>query len=65
MCIRDSPNGTTDGISSVCSYDGRVTILMPHPERAFLNKQLSWTNNEDSGFSPWFEMFLNARQFIN
>ena len=60
-----NPNGTTDGISSVCSNDGRVTILMPHPERAFLNKQLSWTNNEDSGFSPWFEMFLNARQFIN
>ena len=60
-----NPNGTNDGISSVCSYDGRVTILMPHPERAFLNKQLSWTNNEDSGFSPWFEMFLNARQFIN
>ena len=60
-----NPNGTTDGISSVCSNDGRVTILMPHPERAFLNKQLSWTNNEDSGFSPWFEMFFNARQFIN
>ena len=60
-----NPNGTTKGISSVCSNDGRVTILMPHPERAFLNKQLSWTNNEDSGFSPWFEMFLNARQFIN
>ena len=60
-----NPNGTTEGISSVCSNDGRVTILMPHPERAFLNKQLSWTNKEDSGFSPWFEMFLNARQFIN
>ena len=60
-----NPNGTTEGISSVCNTDGRVTILMPHPERAFLNKQLSWTNSEDSGFSPWFEMFLNARQFIN
>ena len=60
-----NPNGTTDGISSVCSSDGKVTILMPHPERAFLNRQLSWTNNEDQGFSPWFEMFINARKFVN
>ena len=60
-----NPNGSPDGISSICSKDGRATILMPHPERAFLNKQLSWTDADDSDSSPWFEMFLNARKFIN
>lgn len=60
-----NPNGSVDGITSVCSSDGRVTILMPHPERAFLNNQLSWTDQEDSIFSPWMEIFINARKEIN
>ena len=60
-----NPNGSPAGISSICSKDGTVTILMPHPERAFLNKQLSWTDADDLDPSPWFEMFLNARKFIN
>ena len=60
-----NPNGSPEGISSICSKDGRATILMPHPERAFLNKQLSWTDADDSDSSPWFEMFLNARKFVN
>ena len=60
-----NPNGSPEGISSLCSKDGRATILMPHPERAFLNKQLSWTDADDSDSSPWFEMFLNARKFVN
>ncbi len=60
-----NPNGSVDGITSVCSLDGRVTILMPHPERAFLNNQLSWTDQKDSSLSPWMEMFINARKEIN
>ena len=60
-----NPNGSVDGITSVCSSDGRVTILMPHPERAFLNNQLSWTDQKDSSLIPWMEMFINARKEIN
>ena len=60
-----NPNGSVEGVSSVCSKDGKVTILMPHPERAFLNKQLSWTDSDVSKPSPWLEMFLNARKFVN
>ena len=29
-----NPNGSPDGITGLTSTDGRVTILMPHPERA-------------------------------
>jgi phosphoribosylformylglycinamidine synthase len=60
-----NPNGSNQGITSVCSDDGRVTILMPHPERAFLNTQLSWTDENESILSPWMEMFVNARRMIN
>ena len=38
--------------------------MMPHPERAFLNRQISWTDVEDE-FSPWKMIFLNARKTIN
>jgi phosphoribosylformylglycinamidine synthase len=30
----DNPNGSTDDIAGVCSADGNVVGLMPHPERA-------------------------------
>ncbi len=60
----NNPNGTLKGITSVCSEDGRATIMMPHPERAFLNAQLSWTNLGNEGFSPWIKMFLNARKYF-
>jgi phosphoribosylformylglycinamidine synthase I len=30
----DNPNGTTDDIAGICSPEGNVVGLMPHPERA-------------------------------
>src|SRR6202035_2973222 len=30
-----NPNGSPSGLAGVCSDDGRVTGVMPHPERAF------------------------------
>ena len=37
-----NPNGSPDGIAGLCSADGRVTILMPHPERVQRTVQHSW-----------------------
>ena len=37
-----NPNGSTNGIAGVTNSIGNVTIMMPHPERAFLKDQLSW-----------------------
>ncbi|KAB7765508.1 phosphoribosylformylglycinamidine synthase [Xanthomonas maliensis] len=56
-----NPNGSPDGITGLTSTDGRVTILMPHPERTPRSINLSWhpaTWGEDS---PWLRMFRNAR----
>jgi phosphoribosylformylglycinamidine synthase len=59
-----NPNGSALGVTSLTSVDGRVTILMPHPERAFLSRQLSWFPTEWETDSPWFKLFQNARDWV-
>ena len=59
-----NPNGSPLGLAGVCSADGRVTSLMPHPERVFRSVQNSWATNtwgEDGG---WLRLFRNARVFL-
>ena len=56
-----NPNGSIDGITSVCSDDGRVTIMMPHPERVFRTVSNSWHPDDWQEDSPWMRMFRNAR----
>lgn len=64
-----NPNGTEGGLTGVTTADGRFTILMPHPERAFRTVQYSWHPSEwNSGLKssdgPWLRMFRNARRFV-
>ena len=58
-----NPNGSAQGVAGVCNTDGRVMIMMPHPERTFLTKQYSWAPNDWDTHSPWFKMFDNAYQY--
>jgi phosphoribosylformylglycinamidine synthase len=37
-----NPNGSPEGVTGFTSSDGRVTIMMPHPERVFRTVQHSW-----------------------
>jgi phosphoribosylformylglycinamidine synthase len=60
-----NPNGSPLGITSLTTPDGRATIVMPHPERVFLTRQLSWHPDDWSDNSPWFKMFQNARQWVD
>ncbi|MCL4152346.1 UNVERIFIED_CONTAM: hypothetical protein GTU68_018150, partial [Idotea baltica] len=60
-----NPNGSPDGITGLTSTDGRVTILMPHPERVFRNVQFSWTELDKTEESPWMQMFYNARNWVS
>ena len=55
-----NPNGSQNGVAGVCNDDGRVMIMMPHPERTFLTKQYSWAPNDWQEYSPWFKIFDNA-----
>ncbi|WP_225776153.1 phosphoribosylformylglycinamidine synthase [Pseudomonas sp. Marseille-Q5115] len=60
-----NPNGSPRGITGLTSRDGRVTIMMPHPERVFRAVQNSWYSDEWSEDGGWMRMFRNARVWVN
>ncbi|HET9031944.1 MAG TPA: phosphoribosylformylglycinamidine synthase [Dokdonella sp.] len=60
-----NPNGSPGGAAGYSAADGRVTILMPHPERVFRTSQLSWHPREWAEASPWLRMFRNAREWVS
>jgi phosphoribosylformylglycinamidine synthase len=59
-----NPNGSPNGITALTTRDGRVTVLMPHPERVFRTVQHSWAPPDWSEDAPWMRMFRNARAWI-
>jgi phosphoribosylformylglycinamidine synthase len=56
-----NPNGSLDGICGLSNEDGRVTIMMPHPERVARTVQNSWHPHNWGEDGPWMRMFRNAR----
>jgi phosphoribosylformylglycinamidine synthase len=60
-----NPNGSTGGVTGLCNDDGRVTLMMPHPERVFRSVQMSWAPAEWGEDSPWMRMFRNARVWVS
>lgn len=60
-----NPNGSPEGLSGVCSESGRVTIMMPHPERVYRSVQNSWHPESWGEDAPWLRLFQNARKHFN
>jgi len=60
----DNPNGSPLGITGLTTDSGRVTIMMPHPERVFRSVQNSWHPDEWGEDGPWMRMFRNARVWV-
>jgi phosphoribosylformylglycinamidine synthase len=60
-----NPNGSPGGLAGFTAADGRVTILMPHPERVFRSVQMSWHPEKWGEDSPWMRMFRNARTWVD
>ncbi len=61
-----NPNGSPFGTTAITTRDGRVTLMMPHPERVFRVVQQSyvppaWRGQEDA---PWLRLFRNARTWV-
>jgi phosphoribosylformylglycinamidine synthase len=59
-----NPNGSPEGISGLTSSDGRVTIMMPHPERVVRAVQNSWHPDDWVEDAPWRRLFRNARRWL-
>jgi len=66
-----NPNGSIDGLTGICSENGRHLAMMPHPERSImtwqtpyisrdLKKQLNQLDKGYNNYYPWIEMFKNA-----
>ncbi|MDO4897384.1 MAG: phosphoribosylformylglycinamidine synthase [Moraxella sp.] len=59
-----NPNGSVGGITGICSNDGRITLMMPHPERNLravnhAHKSADWDKD-----GAWLRLFRNARAFL-
>ncbi|MBT8077239.1 MAG: phosphoribosylformylglycinamidine synthase [Gammaproteobacteria bacterium] len=60
-----NPNGSEAAVCGLTTRDGRVTIMMPHPERVALTVQNSWHPPDWGAEGPWMRMFRNARHSVN
>jgi len=71
-----NPNGSTNAIAALTTEDGRVTIMMPHPERVLrrlaqnwrkptINKMKKAIDDYSGDSSAWFALFLNARLWVS
>ena len=59
-----NPNGSPQGIAGVTNADGRITIMMPHPERVYQTAQMSWQPENWGELSGWYRMFAAARKAL-
>ncbi len=61
-----NPNGSDYSAAAICSSDGRHLAIMPHPERCM--RPWNWAyypqERQDDEITPWIEMFVNARKWI-
>ncbi len=60
-----NPNGSTNAIAGLTTEDGRVTIMMPHPERVYRTVQNSYAPTEWGDDGPWLRLFRNARRWLD
>ncbi len=61
-----NPNGSPQGIAGITTADGRITIMMPHPERVYRTAQMSWCPEEWKAFElgGWYRLFAAARKVL-
>ncbi len=60
-----NPNGSPAGMTALTTSTGRVTIMMPHPERVFRSVCMSWAPRDWPEDSPWMKLFYNAREWVD
>jgi len=66
-CYPANPNGSAGGVTGFTNSDGRISLMMPHPERVFRQAQMSWVPPAFAGLgdeTPWMQMFRNVRHWV-
>ena len=51
-------------MAALTNRDGRVTIIMPHPERSFRYAAELLATADAGDYSGWMRLFRNARRFV-
>ncbi|RKP28891.1 class I glutamine amidotransferase-like protein, partial [Metschnikowia bicuspidata] len=63
-----NPNGSPAGIAGISNANGRVLVMMPHPERVTRLEANSWYPLEKyaewKGYGPWIALFKSAREWV-
>ena len=59
-----NPNGSEQALAGITNRDGRVTIMMPHPERVYRSVQNSWHPDNWGENAPTMRIFDNARKWL-
>ncbi|MEC8009750.1 MAG: phosphoribosylformylglycinamidine synthase [Pseudomonadota bacterium] len=59
-----NPNGSANGVAGLVNNDGRVMLMMPHPERVFRQVTHSWSPETENEDGPWMQMFYNAYDWV-
>ncbi|MCM8832963.1 MAG: phosphoribosylformylglycinamidine synthase subunit PurQ, partial [Candidatus Omnitrophica bacterium] len=62
-----NPNGSIRNIAGICSKDGLIIGMMPHPERAILRYYYPdfLKNEEKEEFTPSFKIFKNMVKYFS
>ena len=61
----DNPNGAIEGLAGLTAADGRVLIMMPHPERVFRSVQNVYRDAAWGEDGPWMRLFRNALKTLS
>ena len=59
-----NPNGASQGLAGLTGADGRVLLMMPHPERVFRSCQNVVAESNWGEYGPWMRLFDNARKAL-
>jgi phosphoribosylformylglycinamidine synthase len=59
-----NPNGASQGLAGLTAADGRVLLMMPHPERVFRSCQNVVADPGWGEYGPWMKLFDNARRLL-
>ncbi|RIA94072.1 phosphoribosylformylglycinamidin [Glomus cerebriforme] len=63
-----NPNGSPMGIAGLQTPNGRVLVMMPHPERIIMKESNSWYPIEEGRkwgeVGPWLRIFRNVRVWV-